>query len=142
MSEVKKSMRWSLLGRVASKHGDGHRLFLDKENPTKVAIADNSGDLPDQCDDGVLYIDVDTIMQSGVIMVEPDLSVCIPLLVPQNSGAYPHWINYERSKTVFDVLGAADLIKMLKLRAVLQLRVRCGKSGPTFVFDVKEVDRD
>lgn len=36
---------------------DGHRLFKLKDRPEMIAIADDSGETPDQTDDGVLWLD-------------------------------------------------------------------------------------
>ena len=140
MSEYKKNTRWSALGRVSNKHGDGHRLFIDKLNPTRVAVADNSGTFPEDCDDGILYIDVAAIERDGALNVVADLTVHVPLLVPK-PGTGPHGFVYEQSRTMFDVLGAADLISMLKLNAKLLYSARNGKTGASYVFEMKEISR-
>lgn len=46
-------MRWTFIKKLVG----GHRLFKDAEKPGEVAIADQSGEYPDQTDDGILYLD-------------------------------------------------------------------------------------
>ena len=40
----------------SGKEWVGHKIFVGKDDPTAVFIADWSGDFPDECDDGELRI--------------------------------------------------------------------------------------
>jgi hypothetical protein len=44
---------------------DGHRLFQELEEPKRYAIADDSGREPQDCDDGILWLDFDRDLEIG-----------------------------------------------------------------------------
>ena len=76
---------------------DGHRLFPTGD-PTKIAIADNSGREPQDCDDGILWLDFDW----NLIISSPDGVICIP--VKRSDG--------ERFSTITDVSTLLQLSAM------------------------------
>ena len=81
---------------------DGHTLFFTdtKQYPTLIAIADESGDKPEDTDDGILWLDFDRPLMAGTHKDDPDdpnsrvRSYCsIPLKTPDS----------EETRTVSDI---------------------------------------
>jgi hypothetical protein len=59
----------------------GHSFFRELDT-CKLAIADDSGEEPDQTEDGVLYVDTDGKIQ---LRSEPMNSITVPLRKPDGS---------------------------------------------------------
>lgn len=71
--------------------GDGHKLFFDN-HAGLYAIADNSGDRPDETDDGVLHIDVSRPMRVGAMgMISGkgnEVVASFPVISERSGGEY------------------------------------------------------
>jgi hypothetical protein len=81
---------------------DGHTLFFTDTHdyPTLIAIADESGDKPEDTDDGILWLDFDRPLMAGTHKDDPDdpnsrlSSYCsIPLKTPDS----------EETRTISDI---------------------------------------
>lgn len=101
--------KWKKVWRCGSFENHefcGHTVFLD-EISGRLAIADMSGDTPDQTDDGVLWLD-DTPDRQFVIrkpnyQSSYDYIMIIPLVLPDG----------RKSNTVSGIKKAADLFKYI-----------------------------
>ena len=61
--------------RQVRSFADGHRFFID-DNSGKMAVADYSGALPDDCEDGVLWLPE----APGIVRIIALMSVRYPVL--------------------------------------------------------------
>lgn len=63
---IQKQYKWI----IEEELHDGHRIFRDNQAEVRWAIADASGDTPEQTDDGVLWLDVTKpLVLSGYPMI-------------------------------------------------------------------------
>jgi hypothetical protein len=81
MEEQEKKVDWHFAGEL----GSGHRLFIDKKTQ-RASIADESGSTPEDCDDGILWIDVESIRGNGGLKM-CKLGVELPLLTEDGTSA-------------------------------------------------------
>lgn len=74
--------QWERLGRP--HRPDGHRFFRHLANRDAIAIADNSGDVPESTDDGILWLD--HTRKIDVSMASWGVSVCLPVRKEREPG--------------------------------------------------------
>ncbi|KKK79851.1 hypothetical protein LCGC14_2829380, partial [marine sediment metagenome] len=75
-----KIQEWKLVGCPGPK-GQGQRFFMRVGQPDRFYICDNSGDAPDQTDDGPLRIDLSRRINVEAKYSDAGVNISVPVIV-------------------------------------------------------------
>jgi hypothetical protein len=106
-----KKYNWELVGRVAPGE---HRVFRDADSGN-FAIADDSGGTPEQCEDGVLWLDKTRALEVATQLYDGRVHVGVPLWQrsPTSAQRTPTWTG-----TTLD--GALWIVEHCRMRLVVK----------------------
>jgi hypothetical protein len=97
--------RWKLIWRAPS---GGHKFFSDARHPGAIAIADQSGYLPSETDDGPLYLDFGRLMSVKWGDALMGSSIITPLREGTPTG--------EKTSTFSGLIEAAGIVRRWKMK--------------------------
>jgi len=128
---------------IFKEKGYGQRFFLDSKAPDKIAIADNSGATPDQCDDGVLYVDPTRAMEVNTEGLYVNMGVLNEAGDKFGAGCQVEGALFLMSHPLLDRLHVKMDTRLVALRQLLQggyERPRCPKCGNTDTTQMEYVE--